>query len=284
VLLGFLRAIKLENRRESLRFWMNLISYVDKKLNLADWVSWARIKLFLETNIMKRYVVSIAIVLAVLMVAFKAFGQNQETADRADQRQNMRERFQNMTPQEREKFRAEMLERRKQWENMSDEDRAKLRDQMRERFGSRPGGMGRDAQLNSIKAIETQVAKLKAAVEVGTPENNNQLRELSAEDRAKLREKIMAAMRERQIAIRAIEQELAKLRGPRRPATVSEARLSELREIHKLALREKATQTADRLDKLIVSYQRGSQGRIQRPREGEPGQRRERPVRQEKTE
>ena len=162
---------------------------------------------------------------------------------------------------------------------MSDEDRAKLRDQMRERFGFRPGGMGRDAQLNSIKAIEAQVARLKAAVEVGMPENRNQLRELSAEDRAKLREKMMTAMRERQIAIRAIEQELAKLGGPRRPATVSEARLSELRAIHKLALREKATQTADRLDKLIVGYQRGSQGRIR-----SPGQRRERPVRQEKTE
>ncbi len=240
---------------------------------------------------MKRYVVSIAIVLAVLIVTFSygvltdnAFGQNEQVAGRAVQRPDMRQRFQNMTPEEREKFRTEMLERRKQWENMSDEDRAKLRDQMRERFGSRPGGMGRDAQLNSIKAIEAQVAKLKAAVEVGMPENRNQLRELSAEDRAKLREKMMAAMRERQVAIRAIEQELAKLRGPRRPATVSEARLSELREIHKLALREKATQTADRLDKLIVGYQRGSQGRIQRPREGEPGQRRERPVRQEKTE
>jgi len=30
VLLGFLRAIKLENRRESLCFWMNLIFYVEK--------------------------------------------------------------------------------------------------------------------------------------------------------------------------------------------------------------------------------------------------------------
>jgi len=230
---------------------------------------------------MKRYVVSIAIVLAVLIVAFNAFGQNEQGAGRADQRQDMRQRFQNMTPEEREKFRAEMLERRKQWENMSDEDRAKLRDQMREKFGSRPGGMGRDAQLNSIKAIETQVAKLKAAVEVGTPENNNQLRELSAEDRAKLREKMMAAMRERQIAIRAIEQELVKLKAPGRRAAEPPARLIELREIHKLALREKATQTADRLDKLIVSYQRESQSRIQSP---EQRPRRERPVRQEKTE
>ena len=70
---------------------------------------------------MKRYVVSIAIVLAVLVVAFKAFGQNQERAGRAEQRQDMRQRFENMSPEDREKLRSEMLERRKQWENMSDE-------------------------------------------------------------------------------------------------------------------------------------------------------------------
>ena len=241
-------------------------------------------------NIMKRYVVSIAIVLAVLITAFNAFGQDEETAaqrmqeQRKEQTENMRQRFQNMSPEEREKFRAEMLERRKQWENMSDEDRAKLRDQMRERFGSRTESLGRDAQLKSVKAIEVQVAKLKAAVEVGTPETRSQRRELSAEDRAKLREKMMAAMRERQMAIRAIEQELDKLRGSRRPPTVSEARLSELRSIHKLAVKEKATQTADRLDKLIVSYQRESVGGdrppVRGPREGEPRPRRERPARQ----
>ncbi|HUT46036.1 MAG TPA: hypothetical protein VMX36_07100 [Sedimentisphaerales bacterium] len=233
---------------------------------------------------MKRYVVSIAIVLAVLMVAFKAFGQNQERAGRTEQRQDMRERFQNMSPEEREKFRAEMLETRKKWEDMSDEDRAKLRDQMRERFGIRAAGIRRDEQVNAIKAIEEQVARLKAAVDVTAPENRDRLRELPEDERAKLREKMMTAMRERQTAIRAIEQELAKLKGPGRPATESEARLNELRAIHKLAVKEKATQTADRLDKLIIGYQRGSVGGdrppVRGPREGEPRPRRERPARQ----
>ena len=232
---------------------------------------------------MKRYVVSIAIVLSVLIAAFNAFGQNQERAGRADQRPEMRQRFQNMSPEEREKLKAEMLERRKQWENMSDEDKAKLRDQMRERVGSRPESLGRDAQLKSIKSIESQVAKLKAAVEAGVPENRGNIRELSQEDRTKLREKMMTAMRERQTAIRAIEQELAKLKGLRRPAEESDSRLNELRAIHKLALREKATQTAGRLDKLIMGYQRGSVGRdrpgVRESREGEPRPRRERPAR-----
>jgi len=260
---------------------------------MADWSSWARIKLFLETNVMKRYVVSIVVILAVLVAAFsygvltdKAFGQNEERAGRAGQGQDMRQRFRNMSPEEREKLRAEIEERKKKFENMSDEERAKLRDQMRERAGSRSESLGRDAQFKSIKEIEAQVAKLKAAVESGTPENRQRIRELSQEDRTKLREKMMAAMRERQTAIRAIEQELAKLKGSRRPATVSEARLGELRAIHKLAVKEKATQTADRIDKL--AYQRESVGRerpsIRGPREEEPRQRRERPDRQGKTE
>ena len=230
---------------------------------------------------MKRYVVLIAIVLAILIAAFNAFAQDDEKAGKAEQRQNMRERFRNMSPEDREKFIAQMEERRKQFQNMSDEERAKLREQMRERFGSRPEGLGYDEQLKSIKAIEAQVAKLKAAVEVGTPENRSRLRELSAKDRAKLREKMMAAMRERQMAIRAIEQELVKLKGPERRVAEPPARLSELRSIQQLAVKEKATQTAERLNKLIVSYQRESQVRIQRPREGEPTPRRERPVRQE---
>ena len=237
---------------------------------------------------MKRYVVLITIVLVVLIAAFNASGQDDEKAVQAEQRQNMMERLRNMSPEDREKFIARMEERRKRFDNMSDEERAKLQEQMRERYGSRPGIMGRDAQLASVKAIEAQVVKLKAAVEAGVPEDQSRLRELSQEQRTKLREKMTAAMRERQIAISAIEQELAKLRGPSRPPTMSEARLSELRAIHKLAVNEKATQTADRLDKLIMGIQRGSVGRdrppVRQPREGRERSRRERPARQEKTE
>ena len=233
---------------------------------------------------MKRYVVSIAIVLAVLIAAFNAFGQDEETPaqrmqrDRREKAGNMRERFQNMSPEEREKFRAEMEERRQRFQNMSDEEREKLRAEMSERLGSRSAGIRRDEQVKAIKAIEEQVAKLKAAVEVTASENRERLRELPEEERVKIRKKMMMAMMERQTAIRAIEKELTKLKGPGKSQAESEARLNELRAIHKLAVKEKATQTADRLDKLIVAYQRGSVGR-DRP----PVPRRERPARQEKT-
>ena len=234
---------------------------------------------------MKRYIVLVVVILAVLMATFKAFGQNLGSANQAEQRQNIRQRWENMSEAEREKFREEMQRNRDRWENMSDEERAKFRDQMRERFSARPPIMGRDEQIKSIKAIELQVAKLKTAVEVMAPENREQMRNLPEDERAKLREKMMTAMRERQTAIRAIEQELGKLRAPGRPAAESQARINELRAIHGLALKEKATQTAERLEKLIAGYQRESQGRFrppaQRPREGEPRPRRERPLRQE---
>lgn len=234
---------------------------------------------------MKRYIVLVVVILAVLTATFRAFGQNQGSADQAEQRRNMRQRWENMSEAEREKFREEMRRNRERWENMSDEERAKLREQMRERFSARPPITGRDEQLKAIKAIELQVAKLKAAVEVMSPENREQMRELPEDERVELREKMMTAMRERQTAIRTIEQELVKLRAPGRPAAESQTRINELKAIHNLALREKAPQTADRLEKLIAGYQRESQGRyrppMQRPREDEPRQRRERPARPE---
>lgn len=244
---------------------------------------------------MKRYVVSIGIVLAVLIAAFsyfvltdRAFGQDEDRAARVEQRENMRQRFQNMTPEEREKFREEMRQRREQWENMSDEERQKFRAEMSERLGPRPEVMGYEEQIKSIKAIEEQLAKLKAAVEATAPENRSRIRELPEEERTKLREKMMTAMRERQTAIRAIEQELAKLRGPGRTFTDPRMRINELQSIQKLAVEEKATKTAERLERFIARYERETQGRVrppmQGPREGQPRQRRERPARLEKNE
>lgn len=217
---------------------------------------------------MKRYVVLIVIVSAVLITAFNAFGQDKETSTQKIQKQ-MREQ------------QAQMREKSR---NMSDEERAKLREQTRERNSSQPISRRRDDQMKSIKAIEAQVIKLKAAVEAGTTDDINRLPELSREEQTKLLDKMKAATRERQTAIQAIEKELAKLKGPNRRPTESEAQLSELRAIHKLAVKEKATQTADRLDKLIMGIQRGSAGREREPREGNQRLRSERPARQEKTE
>ena len=235
---------------------------------------------------MKRHIVSIGIVLAVLTAVLAAFGQNANNANEVQQ--NMRQKFQNLTPEQRQKLREELLQKRQQQENMSVEERQKLRAEMRERINSSPQAMGYEQQLDSIKKIEEQVAKLKAAVEATSPENRKQMRDLPPEERTKLREKMTAAMRERQRAIRTIEQELAKFRVPERPITDARQRISELQSIHALAVKEKATQTAASLERFIARYEREFQGRIRTPMrgplEGEPRQRLERPARPEKTE
>ncbi len=245
------------------------------------------VQLILEVNIIKRYLIPIVAVLVVLVSAWGAFAQDEETSAQRVQRQreNMRQRMQNMSEAEREKFRAEMRQRRERFENMSEEEKEKFRAEMQQRFGGR-FGVGREEQLKAIEAIEEQVAKLKAAIQSTGTEDRSRWRELSEEERTKLREKTAKAGRERQTAIRAIEEQLAKLRGPGQPQAGSEPSIDELMAIHDLAVKEKATQTASRLEGLIARYQRESRG----GRAREPGSRperlerpqRERPASQER--
>jgi len=221
---------------------------------------------------MNRHLISTVAVLVVLAVAWTAFGQDAETtgARVQQQRENMRQRFENMSEAEREKFRAEMQELRERWQSMSEEEREKLRAEMQQRFAGRIG-TGRQEQLKAIEAIEEQVAKLKAAMQSTGREARGSFRDLSEEERAKLRERMFKASQERQTAIRAIEEQLAKLRGPGRPQAGRQPPIGELRAIHNLAVKEEATQTAKRLERLIARYQRESGGR-----EREPGPRPER--------
>jgi peroxiredoxin len=166
---------------------------------------------------------------------------------------------------------------------MSEEDREKLRARMRERFESRPAPMGREEQLAAIKDIEEQLAKLKASLEAAVPPDRSRLRDLSQEERDKLREKMMAAMRDRQMAIRAIDQQLAKFRGPARPVLQPRAPIGELKAIHDLAVKENAPKTAARLEKLIAGYRgefrRGGLPPEPRPRGDVARPRPERPAR-----
>lgn len=231
---------------------------------------------------MNKCIVSIAVALTVLM-AWPVRAQNQPGAERPEQFQNMRERWQNMSDEEREKFRTEMRERRQQWENMSEEDKEKLRAQMRERLETRPAPMGPEEQLAAIKEIEGQLAKLKASLEAAAAPDRSRMRDLSQEERDKLREKMIAAMRDRQTAIRTIEDQLAKLRGPLRPGPEPRAPIGELKAIHDLAVKENATETAARLEKLMASYRgefrRGDQPQEPRPRGDMDRPRPERPAR-----
>ena len=232
---------------------------------------------------MKRYLILIVAVLVVLVVTLGVFAQDEETTAQRVQRQreNMRQRYENMSEAEKEKFRAEMRQRREKYQNMSEEEREKFRAEMQQRFGGR---FGRQEQLKAIEAIEEQVEKLKAAVQSTGSVDRSRWSELSEEERTKLREKMFKTSQEQQRAIRAIEEQLAKLRGPGRPQAGRQPSIGELRAIHDLAVKEKATQTAGRLERLIARYQkepRGGRAREpqQRPERLERPQR-ERPARQ----
>jgi hypothetical protein len=197
----------------------------------------------LETIIMKKYLIPTITILLVLAVTWAAFGQADE---RARRREEMRQRFQNMSEEERAKFLAER----------------------RQRGGFGRGGfMNPEAQEQAIKTIEEQVAKLKAA-KITMPEGGFQ--NLSEEERTKFREN----MRNRQQALQTIVAQVAMLQGRgQRPATEGGQFIlintSDLKPIQEAAKKEKAEETTQLLQRLIA---RGS-GRGFGGREQDSGQR-----------
>ena len=222
---------------------------------------------------MKRYLITTAIVLMILAIAWPVLAQREGRGGREGQR-----RFQGMSEEERAKL-------RERFRNMSEEERQKFLAERRGRFAGRGLVFGREAQLKVIEAIEEQLEKLKEAIQAG-PEREafRKLREASPEEKAKLRETWQKALQERQRLIQGIQQQLARLGGPR-PSTIRlGVPIKELQGIHELAVKEKAERTAERLDKLISSLQKGPQGqrqergpRSQKQRQGQ-GPPRERPT------
>ena len=211
---------------------------------------------------MKRKVISLLVVLFVMGAAWTAMADREGQTRRraaagdsggvsAEQRTQMRERFENMSEEERAKFREDMRQR---WQGMSEQERAAA--QARGGFGGR--GMNREAQLASIKAIQEQLTKLKAAVEAGpTGGARTNYRDMSEEDRTKLREQMSKQREARVKIIAAIETEVGKLKGPSRESSAI-AQVAELTRIQALAKEERAPKTARALQGLIMRAQRPS--------------------------
>ena len=188
---------------------------------------------------MKKYAIPVVVLLAVLAVTWSAFGQAQDRAA-------MRERFQNMSP----------------------EEQAKFREQMRARGGgARRARMSPEDQQKAIKTIEESLVKVKAAAQVQRPQGGFQ--DMSEEDRNKL----MTAYRDRSTALNAIVAQVALLQG-RRPLEGEGARFmilstNDLTPIQEAATKEKAEETGKLLERLL-SRGRGFGG----GRQGGGGQRR----------
>jgi hypothetical protein len=197
----------------------------------------------LEAKIMKRYLIPTVAVLMVLTVAWAAFGQAERRGGRLseEERAKMRERFQNMSEDEREQFRARMRER-----------------------GARGGFIGREDQEKAIKVIQGELAKLKAAQ---TTRPTTGFQNLSEDERAKLREKMTKVRQERQQALQTIIAQVARLQGRRQPPAEGGQYLiinvGDLKPIQAAAKKEKAKETAQLLERLIArgSGRRGPGGR-----------------------
>ncbi len=228
---------------------------------------------------MKKSLVSIVVVLVILATSWTVFGQ--EEARRGQPREGrdwrmfqmlspeeaaqMREKWQSMSEEEREKFRAQMREK---WEKISEEEKGKLNIRMRERFGSR-----REQQLEAIKAIEEQLGKLKARIEATASNEQRPFQELSDEERTKLRESFSKAREGRRSALKTIMAQIAILQGKTPPAEDEELIIvstGKLKAIRELALKEKAMETAGRLE-MIGRGPRGFGGWHRGPRPAMPG-------------
>jgi hypothetical protein len=202
----------------------------------------------MEANVMKRYAIPVVVIFAVLALTLSAFVQAQ---DRANQRQSMRERMQ----------------------NMSEEERAKYMEQRR----ARGGGFSRmmvnpEAQQKAIKAIEEQLVKLKAVAQIQRPEGGFQ--NMSEEDRNKM----ITAFRDRRTALQAITAQVALLEGRRQPegegARFIIINTADLKPIQEAATKEKAEETSQLLERLMARGSgRGRGGSGQRPQGGQGRQR-----------
>lgn len=206
---------------------------------------------------MKRYLISAVAVLVVLTAAWAAFGQREGGGTRSRGEGSERRRsFQNLSAEER----ARMRER---FQNMSEEEREKARAQMRQRFGGRGRRLGREDQLKAIETVEKQLANLKKGIQA-QPTERRSFRDLSEEERNKLRETFMKAREERNKAYKTIITQIARLQGQREPAEGEELLIintAQLKPIHELAVKEKATETAQRLERLMSRGRGGFGGR-----------------------
>jgi hypothetical protein len=211
----------------------------------------------------------VGIILLVFISIGPAFGQsrNQTTSNREhenylmfqllspEERAKLREQWPDMSEKERREFRDNL---QKKWNNLAEEDKQKLIAQSQRGFSDGPGStISRENQLSAIKVVETQLAKLKSIV-LEEPEGGRPTGEMSGEERSSLREQQIKTSRERERAIQTIITQINILQSqrPLRPNTNNERyvilSVDDLKQVQKLAAKEKADETVLSIGRLIA--------------------------------
>lgn len=117
--------------------------------------------------------------------------------------------------------------------------------------------MTREEQLKVIATVQEELAKMKSGLESFPAAGGRQRWQgLSEEERNELRGKFRKIREERQQSIAVIEEQIAKLKGERHLRAKHEESISKLKAIHQLAVKEKATETAASIEKLIAEQQK----------------------------
>jgi hypothetical protein len=111
--------------------------------------------------------------------------------------------------------------------------------------------MSAEDQEKVFVAIEEQLGKMKAGME-GMPRGREGWRDLSDEERDKLREKFRKMRDDRQKSLAVIAEQIDKLKGPRELRRKHEEVIGKLEALLKSAQKEKATQTAEAIEKMIA--------------------------------
>jgi len=111
--------------------------------------------------------------------------------------------------------------------------------------------MSQEEQQKAFATIEEQLGKMKAGTE-GMPRSREGWRDLSDEERDKLREKFRMMRDERQKSLEVIAEQIDKLKGPRQLRREHEEAISQLQDVLKLAQKEKAKETIASIEKLIA--------------------------------
>ena len=127
----------------------------------------------------------------------------------------------------------------------------------------RSRGMSRERQIAAVSAIEQQVAKIKEQLE-SSSRGRQGWQEMSEEERTKLREQYRKDRAQRQKSIGLIEEQLCKLKGRRMLYGSHNDEIEKLKSIHELAVKEKATETAAAIEKMIAEKNKGFKEKMEK--------------------
>jgi hypothetical protein len=128
--------------------------------------------------------------------------------------------------------------------------------------GGQRGAAMREAQMKALAALQEQVAKLKTMMEQAPGMQGRSFQDMSEEERTKMREEMTKRREEQQKIYASIDQELARLKGPRQLMTENEQSIAPLKDLLASAQKENAKDTVAKIQQLIDKRQKDFETKV----------------------